>query len=197
MPQKAFSQACENNKQPILNIIAEVFAGVEQVLEIGSGTGQHAVYFAQQLPHLSWQASDQKIYLPGIQQWLDETPLKNLPRPLELDVNKTWPVTGVEAIFSANTLHIMSWQSVENFFKGVEKNLQEQGYLCVYGPFNYNGQYTSDSNARFDLWLKNRDPESAIRNFEDVNELAHGAGLGLSKDCTMPANNRLMIWKKL
>ncbi|MBB3048445.1 cyclopropane fatty-acyl-phospholipid synthase-like methyltransferase [Litorivivens lipolytica] len=189
---KPFSQACENNKQPILSVLHDAFASVDYVLEIGSGTGQHAVHFAANLPHLIWQPSDQREYLDGIAAWCDDARLENLRRPLELDVCATWPVTRTPAVFSANTVHIMQWPMVEAFFEGLGAVLTEEGVFCLYGPFNFQGRYTSDSNAQFDRFLRERDPGSGIRDIEAIVELAAGAGLVLRADHTMPANNRLL-----
>jgi cyclopropane fatty-acyl-phospholipid synthase-like methyltransferase len=169
------------------------------VLEVGSGTGQHAVYFAQHLPNLIWQSSDQDQYLNSINSWIDDAKLDNTPMAIPLDVTNTgtWPSIEVDAIFSANTTHIMSWDMVVDFFQGVGKMLNPGGMFILYGPFNYNDEYTSQSNANFDLWLKDRDPNSAIRDFEALNKLAAEAGLILVNDYEMPANNRILYWKKI
>lgn len=194
--ERPFSQACENNKSPILSILHQYLSAVDLVLEVGSGTGQHAVYFAENLPHLRWQPADQQQYIDGIQSWLDWAQRDNILPPLVLDVNKPWPIDSVPAIFSANTVHIMSWAAVENFFRGVRQVLASDGIFCLYGPFNYGGDYSSDSNASFDQWLKARDPLSGIRDFEAVNDLAVDAGLSLLADHAMPANNRCLVWQK-
>lgn len=193
---RPFSQACENNKAPILAVLERHFANITSVLEVGSGTGQHAVYFAEHMPHLCWQTSDRRENLEGIASWLQWAELENMPQPLALDVRDDWPLDSVEGIFSANTLHIMSWPEVEIFFSQLQRVLKPEGLLCIYGPFNYGGAYTSDSNAQFDQWLKSRDPLSAIRDFEAVNELAKAAGLDLLEDNAMPANNRCLVWQK-
>ena len=194
---KPFSEACEQNKQPILAVLQQHFVDVHTVLEIGSGTGQHAVFFASKLPHLQWLTSEVAELHSGIHAWLDETRLPNVSQPLELDVNQPdWPVERVDAIFSANTVHIMDWPSVQNMFAGIGRVLQTQGVFCLYGPFNYQGGYTSDSNARFDMWLKQRDPRSGIRDFEALNTLAQQHGMTLRIDHAMPANNRTLIWEK-
>jgi len=194
---KPYSQACENNKTPILEVIREAFSQPVTVWEIGSGTGQHACYFASELPHLIWQPTDLAENLPGINAWLDEVQLPNLNQPLALDVtDPVWSCPGMDAIFTANTLHIMSWQQVEMLFARLQTTLNLLARVCIYGPFNYNGNYTSDSNANFDQWLKSRDPLSGIRDFEAVVELAERAGLKLMKDSTMPANNRLLVLHK-
>jgi hypothetical protein len=195
---KPYSQACENNKTPILAVIREVFSQAVTVWEIGSGTGQHACYFAKELPHLVWQPTDLAENLPRINAWRDEVQLANLNLPLALDVtNPVWPCEGMDALFTANTLHIMSWQNVEILFERFQTYLNPSATVCIYGPFNYNGNYTSDSNARFDELLKNRDPLSGIRNFEAVIALAENAGLKLLQDNAMPANNRLLVLEKL
>lgn len=196
MTERPFSQACENNKAPILAVLQRYLTSVDQVLEIGSGTGQHAVHFAAQLPQLIWQCSDQAEYLDGINAWLDWAQLPNTPPPLLLDVQQPWPVATVPAIFSANTLHIMSWELVCQFIPRAASMLVHGGWLLIYGPFNYGGTYTSDSNRQFDVWLKTRDPMSGIRDQEAVNQLAQEAGLLLQADHAMPANNRLLVWQK-
>ena len=197
MLEKPFSQACENNQQAIFAILERVFVDAKSVLEIGSGTGQHAAYFAPRLPHLIWQTSDQAEYHPGINAWLDAASAENLRRPLLLNVDMPqWPIATVDAVFSANTCHIMSWASVVNMFKQLAGVLSAGGTLAIYGPFNYDGQYTSPSNANFDQWLKQRGPQQGIRDFEAVNKLASEAGLVLLEDNGMPANNRLLVWRK-
>ncbi len=195
---KPFSQACENNKNPILKILKEAFAPVQSVLEIGSGTGQHAVYFAEHLPHLIWQPTDLEENLDGIACWIEEhNSLSNLKMPRSLDIsNIPWPVAPVDGVFSANTLHIMGEPEVVQFFEGLSYALVSGGTLCIYGPFNYAGKFTSDSNAQFNKWLYQQNPKSAIRDFEWVSQLAENAGLVLVKDHPMPANNRLLQWRR-
>ena len=190
---KPYSAACDNNRQPILEIIEVLFANCKEILEIGSGTGQHAVYFAEKLPHLIWHSSDLQENHAGIELWLSEVKLPNTPPPLILDVTRAhWPELNVDAVFCANTIHIIGWDSVKAMMAGAGKLLPDNGMLVLYGPFNYNNAYTSESNARFDIWLKQRDPESGIRNFEDVEKLANAAGLYIQHDYAMPANNRLV-----
>jgi len=197
MNDKLFSESCVQNRAPILAVLREVFADRRRVLEIGSGTGQHAVYFAPELPHLLWQTPDVPAHHACIRAWLDEAALPNALPPLALDVNDTaWHSDRYDAVFSANTLHIMGWPEVERFFAGVGKVLEPDGVLTVYGPLNYNGRYTSESNARFDAWLKARDPASGVRDFETVDALARAQGLVLHRDIAMPANNRMLVWRK-
>jgi len=189
------SEACERNKGPILAILASAFANTRKVLEIGSGTGQHAVHFAAHLPHLLWQPSDTGAYLPGLRERIAVEGTPNLLPALELDVrDQPWQVESVDAIFTANTLHIMGWAAVQDLFRGV--GAVAPALLCIYGPFRYGGKYTSASNADFDRYLRTRDPDSGIRNFEDVNTLSGEQGLYLLADHAMPANNQLLIWQK-
>lgn len=192
---KPYSEACEQNKEPILAVLREVFTEPGLILEIGAGTGQHAVHFARALPHLDWQPTDQADYLPGIRQWIAEADLPNLRPPLELDVcHPAWPIVQAAGVFSANTTHIMDWPAVENLFRGVGQVLQPGGAFCLYGPFNYDGRYTSASNARFDALLKQRDPASGIRDFADLDRLAQDNRLRFRRDYPMPVNNRTLVW---
>jgi len=196
MSELPFSQACENNKAVIADYLLRYFAEVDYVLEVGSGTGQHAVHFSSLLPHVRWQPADREPYLAGIRQWVTHCDRDNLLAPLVLDVNKPWPVAASPAIFSANTVHIMAWAEVESFFASVGSVLDSGGVFCLYGPFNYGGDYSSDSNARFDQWLRQRDPLSGIRDIEAIEMLAIKAGLQRVDDQAMPANNRLLRWHK-
>ncbi len=197
MSDKPFAESCVQNRAPILAVLREVFADRRSVLEIGSGTGQHAVYFGAELPHLVWQTADVPQQHPGIRQWLDAAVLPNVLPPIALDVSQTaWRNGRYDAVFSANTLHIMGWSEVEGFFEGVGDVLEPGGVVAVYGPFNYNGAYTAESNARFDAWLKARDPASGVRDFEAVDALARAQGLVLQRDIAMPANNRTLVWRR-
>ncbi|MBH0091229.1 DUF938 domain-containing protein [Pseudoalteromonas sp. NSLLW218] len=193
---KPFSQACENNKTPILEQLRVVLKNTKTVLEVGSGTGQHSVFFAEQLPHLQWHTSDRAINHEGINLWHREANLTNLHAPLELDLNNEWPVDKVDAIYTANTFHIVSWQLVERFFDGVKRHLNSDGMLCIYGPFKFQGEFTSPSNDDFSAFLTERDPLSGIRDFEAVEQLAKQAGLTLISDTAMPANNQLLVFKR-
>jgi cyclopropane fatty-acyl-phospholipid synthase-like methyltransferase len=197
MNEKPFSQACENNKGPILHVLRRHLGEARHVLEVGSGTGQHAVHFAAALPHLEWQTADLPANHGGIRQWIGESRLTNVRPPIVLDVTRRpWPIRRTDAVFSANTAHIMSWPNVEDFVPGAGGVLEEGGLFLLYGPFNVGGAYTSESNARFDAMLRERDPESGIRDFEAVDALAKAAGMRLLEDNAMPANNRLYVWRK-
>ena len=192
---KPYAESSEKNKEPILAVLKEIFAERTRVLEIASGTGQHAVHFSRELPHLAWQPSELAQNLAGIQAWLDEAQLPNVLPPLALDVNDArWPVAAVDAIFNANTVHIISWLEVEQMFAHIARVIAPGGCVCLYGPYNYGGKFTSESNARFDAWLKARDPNSGVRDFEAVDRLAASLGLDLLRDIAMPSNNRILVW---
>jgi len=193
---KPFAESCEQNKQAILDVIQREFENSRTIFEIGSGTGQHAVFFAENLPHLIWQTSEQAENLAGIQLWIKESSCNNVLSPIELNVTAQWPKTAYSGVFSANTVHIMAWSEVAIMFEGVSKILKKNSPFCLYGPFNYDNQYTSPSNANFDIWLKSRNPKSAIRNFEDLISLAEKYDLILKDDHEMPANNRILVWIK-
>jgi len=217
---KPFAPACERNRDPILEVLRVHFAGARKVLEIGSGTGQHAVHFAAAMPWLQWQCSDRAEHLPGIRAWLDEAALPNTPAPVEFDVaHGPWPSVHCDAVFTANTLHIMGWGEVEALFAGLGEMLALSSSgrragarsphppsapsptrgggatIVAYGPFNYAGAFTSDSNRDFDASLRTRDPRMGIRDFEAVDALARGIGLALIDDVAMPANNRTLVWR--
>ncbi len=196
--QKPFSESCVQNQQPILDVLSLLLKDKERLLEIGSGTGQHAVFFAKQMPHLIWQTSDQSIYHKGIKLWLDDANLENTRPPLSLNVTTDqWPEATFDTIFSANAVHIMSGENVVDYFKHACPLLESKGYFILYGPFNYNGKYTSESNARFDQWLKNNDLKSSIKDFEKLNVLAEEGEMKLVDDIAMPANNRILVWQKI
>ncbi len=193
---KPHSPSCERNREPILEVLRERLADRRHVLEIGSGTGEHAVHFAAALPHLSWQTSDRAENLPGIHAWLEEAALPNTPAPLELDVASSWPDGPFDAVFSANTLHIMAWHEVQQLFARLPTITSADARLIIYGPFNFHGRYSSDSNAAFDQWLKARGAHMAIRDAEAVDALAADAGFTLIDDIAMPANNRCRVWRR-
>ena len=184
---KPFSEPSERNRAPILAVLKRVFSDSRSVLEIGSGTGQHAAYFAPELPHLAWQASDRAENLADIRKWV--------ANPIELDVDKPFPKVDADAVFTANTCHIMSWPQVERMFDGIG-TIATLKTLCLYGPFNYGGKHTSESNARFDATLRGRDPASGIRDAEAIAGLAGKSGFALAEDNAMPANNRLLVFRR-
>ena len=194
---KPFAPSCERNKDAILSVLQRYLVSASEVLEIGSGTGQHAVYMCQHLPDLHWQTSDLLAQHTGISAWIRDSGLTNVIEPLALDVNAgTWPVASTEAIYTANTLHIMSWGSVQAMFSRIGQTLKPNGLLLIYGPFNYAGQFTSEGNVRLDEFIKGNNSDSGIRDFEVVNALATANALTLVEDIEMPANNRFLVWRR-
>ena len=191
---KPFSLACEENRAPILAVLEPLLAKASRILEIGSGTGQHGVYFAARLPHLIWQTSDVPAHLPGIRMWLEEAQLPNLPEPLSLDVSGDWPPGPFDGVFSANTAHIMGLPEVARMLLGVGRILAPEAPFALYGPFSEGGRHTSESNARFDASLKARDPRMGVRDLDDLRALADRAGLELRADLPMPVSNRTLVW---
>jgi len=195
--KKPYSAACDENADPILQVLKPRLRDVETLLEIGSGTGQHAVFFGKALPHITWQTSDVVDYHAGIRTWLLEAGLSNVLPPVALDVIRdAWPERCFGAVFSANTAHIMDTLAVEAMFAGIGRVLGDNGLFLLYGPFNRNGQYTSASNARFDLWLKDRDPASGIRDIGWLQDIATAAGMVFVEEISMPVNNLILVWRQ-
>lgn len=188
--------ATARNRDPILTVLTDELVEARSVLEIGSGTGEHAVYFAPRLDWLEWQPSDRKDNLAAIRAWLDFRPAPNLRPPIELDVNSPPDFgQGFDAVFSANTAHIMSLPEVERMFALAGRVLNPRGRFCLYGPFNRDGQFTSESNANFDASLRDRDPRMGIRDLNDLDTIAEEHGLNRVRLHPMPANNFLAVWR--
>ncbi|MDX1693236.1 MAG: DUF938 domain-containing protein [Ketobacteraceae bacterium] len=190
-----FSQACENNQEPIRQVMSTYLREPAHLLEIGSGTGQHGAYITAHHPGLHWHPTDREENLEGISAWVRHAGLENFHPPIPLDINQAqWPGEKVDIVYSANTAHIMHWEEVEKMFAFVPRVLKAEGHFMLYGPFNYQGRYTSESNARFDEWLRSEASHRAIRDFENINALAEQHNLRLVKDHAMPANNRMLVW---
>uniref|UniRef100_UPI003BACD776 DUF938 domain-containing protein n=1 Tax=Stappia sp. TaxID=1870903 RepID=UPI003BACD776 len=198
-----FAPSAERNKDPILHALRPWLETRARVIEIGSGTGQHAVHFTAALPHLVWQCSELPDAVEGLAARIAQEGSHRTPPPLALDVaHPPWPVPAhtspdaFDVAFTSNTLHIMSFDHVRHFFVRVGELLKKGGLLCVYGPMKYGGAFTTPSNADFDAQLRARDPLSGIRDFEALDDLALAQGLELRDDLDMPANNRLLIWER-
>ena len=190
------SEACERNKEPILTHLRRYFRDARSVLEIGSGTGQHAEHFAQGLPHLQWQATEREDAIAMLRARLAARAASNLPSPLVLDVRGAWPKGQWDGVFTANTLHIMGWDGVCALFDGLQQVLAPGGVVAVYGPFNRGGTWTSPGNRDFDDLLRRRDPDSGLRDAEAVQALAAAAGLQAVADHAMPSNNAMLVWRR-
>jgi len=196
-PTQPFSAACERNREPILGVLRDFFADRRRVLEVGSGSGQHAVHFAAAMPWLEWQASDRADALPGLRAWLDDAALPNTPPPLVLDAGAgPWPPGPFDAFFSANTLHIMAWPEVEALFAALPACAGVDAKLALYGPFHRDGHPTSDGNAAFDAGLKARAPYMGLRDVAAVDALARRAGFAFVGQVAMPANNLVLRWRR-
>jgi cyclopropane fatty-acyl-phospholipid synthase-like methyltransferase len=195
---KPYSPACDRNKEPILAVLQKVLTPQNKhLLEIGSGTGQHAVYFAPHFPQVQWTTSEVASQHQGIRMWLEESGATNLRGPIEMEIGKSQiPIGEFDTVFSANVLHIISWEKGQMLFSMLGKSLGKNSQVLFYGPFNYGGNFTSQSNAEFDQWLKARDPESGIRSFEQVCRLMKIQGFELQNDFEMPSNNRLLHFLK-
>lgn len=191
-----FSQACENNRQPILEVLQQHLKRPGHLLEIGSGTGQHAAWLPARLPHIHWQPSDRSGQLPGIRAWLAQSEAGNVSSPIELDVAADWPEKRFDYLFTANTFHIMSAALVARCIEQTARQLTSSGLMLVYGPFSYNGEHTAESNARFDAMLRQRDPLSGIRDYHWIREEAGRHGLSPLADHAMPANNRMLVFTR-
>jgi cyclopropane fatty-acyl-phospholipid synthase-like methyltransferase len=195
---KPYSGACERNQAPILAVLRRRYAHTSHVLEIGSGTGQHAVHFAAALPQLVWQTSDRPQQLEGIRLWLAEAGLANTPPPWCLDVaTHPLPTGSFDAVYTANTMHILAWREVERLFAALPGWMTEHALLTVYGPFRCAGRFASPGDAAFDAALRADRPERGLRDIEAVHALARGAGLSCIEDAPMPANNRCVTWQRL
>ncbi len=192
---RPFAPAAERNRGPILEVLRTVFADRRRVLELGSGTGQHAVHFAAAMPWLAWQATELEPNLPGVRAWLDGAGLPNTPPALALDLAGTWPAGRWDAAFTANTLHIVPWPTVERLFEALPGALEPGAVFAVYGPFNVGGRFTGPGNAAFDATLRAADPSRGLRDLESVDALARRAGFGPLEVRAMPADNRCLVWR--
>ena len=197
--KKPFSSACEKNKKPILEVLKEIISPENRhLLEIGAGTGQHAIYFASHFRDLNWTISDIASRQYDLKQLIYKEKLKNIHGPIEFEIGKTlFPREDFDLIFLANVFHIISWKLIKTLIKTFGKSLKEGTQVLVYGPFNYEGAFTSSGNKQFDKNLREKDPLSGIRSFEDVKKVMEKNGLFLGKDYEMPANNRLLLFMKI
>jgi cyclopropane fatty-acyl-phospholipid synthase-like methyltransferase len=196
---KPFSPACERNKDPILNVLKEIITKDDRrLLEVGAGSGQHAVYFAPHFPQVEWYPTDVAANLMGMKLWFKEYNIPNIRPPIRLEVGKDeLPKLKFDVVFTANTFHIMNWKECKSLMKMFGGRLREGSRVVIYGPFKYDGEFTSESNAEFDLQLKARDPLSGIRSFEDVNNTMIKNGFELVVDEDMPANNQMLVYSRL
>ena len=191
--------APERNKQPILEVLRRVLPLRGTLLEIASGTGQHIVYFARELPELAFLPSDvEPANLSSISAFVEEAALPNLRAPRELDVRASdWGVGQVDAIFNANLIHITPWDCAEGLVRGAARHLLPGGVLVLYGPYRLHGAHTAESNAAFDADLRSRDPRFGVRDAEAVIDLAASVGLEFLERVPMPANNQTLVFRRV
>jgi cyclopropane fatty-acyl-phospholipid synthase-like methyltransferase len=190
-----FAEAAARNAAPILGVLRHELRGCSTLFEIGSGTGQHAVTFAAALPDLQWQTSDLEQSHAGIRAWIEEAGLDNVLAPIGFDVlSAEAPDTRYDAVYSANTAHIMSYAAVCRMFELVGAMLSGQGVFCLYGPFSRGGVFSTPSNEAFDASLRARNAAMGVRDLDDLESLADQNGLKLARIYSMPANNLLTVW---
>ncbi|MCP4297041.1 MAG: DUF938 domain-containing protein [Proteobacteria bacterium] len=197
MENRPYSGPSDRNKQPILKVLENYLSATSHVFEIASGGGVHAIYFTKELPGLTWQISETRESIEALKYWVKDDISSQLPEPMELDATwETWPLNQVENFFSSNTAHYLPWNAVSSMFKGVGTHLKKDGYFFLYGPFNYQGRFTSESNRNFDSHLKSGDPKRGIRDLDDLLKIAGQSSLYLYHDHEMPSNNRILVWRK-
>jgi hypothetical protein len=190
-----FAEACQRNREPILEVLLPRLPERGIALEIGSGTGQHVVFFAPRFPRLSWQPSDRREHLPGLNARIRAEGAPNVLPAIELEVGGAWPDRRFAAVYSANTAHIMDWLMVCEMFAGIGPRLERGGAFFLYGPFNDGGKATAESNAEFDQQLRARDPAMGLRDVEALDALARQHGLALQERAAMPANNEVLVFR--
>jgi len=195
MADRPFAEYAARNAAPILEILQREFRNSSRVLEIGSGTGQHAVTFAAALDHLQWQTSDLDENHTGIRAWIDNAKLDNVAAPLSMDVREaSVSENAYDAAFSSNTAHIMGIDAVEKMFSLIGKALRDGGVFCLYGPFRRDGAFNTQSNADFDANLRERDSVMGIRHIETLDDFAAAVGLKRIRFYAVPSNNNVAVW---
>lgn len=191
--------AAARNREPILAVLRHVLPPSGTILEIASGSGEHAVHFARMLPDLLWQPSDpDPDSVASISAWRDEASLPNLLEPIALDATASeWPMDHADAILCINMVHISPWSATEGLMAGAERLLAPGASLVLYGPYRRDGKHTAPSNAAFDADLRARNPAWGVRDVADVAALAEGRGLSLDRLVEMPANNLTLVFRRI
>jgi len=194
--KKPFAAAADENKEAIAAVLLTELANANHIIEIGSGTGQHAIHFSKLLPHLTWHCSDQSSHIAGIQLWLESAGLNNTPPAFVLDVSQDWPKQIYDAAYAANIAHIMHWPEIEDLFAGLSTILGHGAYFYLYGPFSFDTKFSSQSNQAFDQFLRQQDPHSGLRDKNELDQLALKHGLIAAASWAMPTNNHILSWQK-
>jgi len=197
MDGKRHAPATARNREPIREVLARELPRQGTVLEIASGSGEHATYFARAFPELAWQPSDgSEAALASIAAWRAEAQLPNLRAPVALDVTAaSWPVTHADAILCINMIHIAPWEATLGLFAGAARVLPAGALLYLYGPYRFGGAFTADSNAEFDRSLRSRDPRWGVRDVDELEAAARPHGFVLRETIAMPANNHSLVFR--
>lgn len=194
---KQHAPATERNREPIREVLARELPPSGTVLEIASGSGEHAVAFARAFPQVTWQPTDMDLTALGsIAAWRDEAGLPNLAPPVPLDVTATWPFDHADAIVCINMVHISPWESSLALFENAGRILHKGDLLFLYGPYKFDGQFTAPSNEAFDQSLRSRDPRWGVRDVRDLSAAAAQHGLTLRSTVAMPANNHSLVFRR-
>ena len=196
IPEKPYALSCDRNSEPILGALKEIITNQKSLFEVGAGTGQHAIFMAPHFPNMFWTLADQEDRHEGINMWLKDFPRSNVRGPVEYSIGNSEIKGDVDVVFTANVIHIISWELSLKLFDDVSQKLPADGLFLIYGAFNYDGKFTSESNEKFEAWLKEKDPQSGIRDFEKVVSELSMRSMELAEDKEMPANNRLLVFKK-
>ncbi len=187
--------AAERNKAPILEVLRGLLPSSGLVLEVATGTGQHAAHFAEAIPALHWQPSDlDPDTAPSVAEWCGALP--NVRPCLTFDVTADWPIEAADAIYCANMVHIAPWPCAQALMAGAGRILPSGAPLLLYGPFKFDGVYTAPSNERFDASLRGRNASWGVRDVEDLRREASAAGLSLEQTLEMPANNHVLLFRR-
>lgn len=197
--EKPHAPSCDRNQEPIFEALLPLLKNKKSLLEIGSGTGQHAIFMAPKLPHLTWTLSDLKGRHRGMSLWLREKLILNIRGPVHYEAGVTeFPnaLKSFDVVFTSNTLHIMPWTSCMNLFDDLGKNLEQDALFIAYGAFKYGGEFTTESNKEFESWLKERDPKAGLKDFEKIKDELKKRSFELLDDISMPASNQLLVFKK-
>ena len=195
MNEKPYAPSCDKNAKPILRVLRSFLKDSRSLLEIGAGTGQHSVFMAPHFEQMSWTLVDRKENHKGISLWLNEFLRPSIKGPFEYEIPKdSLPEANFDVVFTCNTLHMIPWGYCLKMFDDISHVLLQEGLFIVYGAFNYGGKFTSESNRKFDIWLKKRNFESGIKNFENIISELEIRGFKLMEDIPMPANNRILIF---
>lgn len=196
LPEKPYAISCDRNSEPILDALKELLKGRQSMFEVGAGTGQHAIFMAPHFPEMIWTLADLEDRHEGIKVWLHDFPRANVRGPMLYSAGDSpWPEGDIDVVFTSNTLHIMAWETCLKLFDDLQ-NLRSGALFIVYGAFNYQGEFTSESNKKFEAWLKDLNPLSGIRDFEKVSDELCKRNFELLEDREMPSNNRLLVFKK-